>query len=83
MVILTNYYLVRSVVELSQGSYVMTLVAITVVMATALTVFAIALDKYVIKSDDVLSKLNVKGTEADLVNGNILNNIVAQFQRLV
>ncbi len=68
---------------MSQASYVVMLVAITVVMATALTAFAITFDKYVIKSDDALSKLNLKSATSDLTNGNVLDNIIAQFHRLV
>ncbi len=68
---------------MNQSSYVVMLIAITVVMATALTAFAIAFDKYVIKSDDALSKLNLKSATSDLANGNVLANIITQFQRLV
>ncbi len=68
---------------MSQASYVVMLVAITVVMAAALTAFAITFDKYVIKSDDALSKLNLKSATSDLTNGNALDNIIAQLHRLV
>jgi len=68
---------------LGQGSYVMLLIAMTVVMAAALVAFAIAFDRYVMKSDDVFSNLNLQNATSDLAHGNVLDAIIEQFQRLV
>ena len=68
---------------MGQGSYVMLLIAMTVVMAAALVAFAIAFDRYVIKSNDVFSNLNPQNATSDLADGSVFNTIIAQFQRLV
>jgi len=68
---------------LGQGSYVMLLIAMTIVMAAALVAFAIAFDRYVMKSDDVFSNLNLQNATSDLAHGNVLDAIIEQFQRLV
>ena len=61
----------------------MLLIAMTVVMAAALVAFAIAFDRYVMKSDDVFSNLNLQNATSDLAHGNVLDAIIEQFQRLV
>jgi len=61
----------------------MLLIAMTVVMAAALVAFAIAFDRYVMKSDDVFSNLNLQNATLDLAHGNVLDAIIEQFQRLV
>ena len=66
-----------------QGSYVILLIVMTVVMAAALTAFAIVFDRYVIKSNDAFSNLNLQNATSDLVDGNVFGTIIAQFQRLV
>lgn len=73
----------RGVVRLGQVSYVMLLIAMTVVMAAALVAFAIAFDIYVIKSEGAFSNLNLQNTASDLADGNIFGTIISQFQRLV
>lgn len=66
-----------------QGSYVVLLITMTVVMAAALTAVAITFDKYVIKSDDAFSKLNMRDSMSDIAEGNLLDNLITQFERLV
>ena len=68
---------------MGQGSYVMLLIAMTIVMAAALVAFAIAFDRYVMKSDDAFSNLNLQNATSDLAHGNVLDAIIEQFQRLV
>jgi len=61
----------------------MLLFAMTVIMAVALVAFAITFDRYVIKSDDPLSNLNLQDATSDIVDGNVLDTIISQLQRLV
>jgi len=68
---------------LGQGYYVMLLIVMTVVMAAALTAFAMVFDMYVIKSGDAFSNLNLQGTISDLADGKVFDTITAEFQRLV
>ena len=68
---------------MGQGSYVMLLITLTVVMAAALVAFAIAFDRYVIKTDDPLSNLNPQNMISDLADGNVLDTVIVQFQQLV
>lgn len=50
---------------MAQGSYVLLLIVLTVVMAASLVVFAIAFDTYV-GSDDVFANLNLQATTSDI-----------------
>ena len=65
-----------------QGSYVLLLIALTVVMATTLIVFAIAFDTYVTGSDDVLARMKQQGTTSD-IEGDALHILIEQVQRLI
>ena len=51
---------------MGQGSYVLLLIVLTVVMAATLVVFAIAFDTYV-ASDDVFANLKLQGITSDII----------------
>jgi hypothetical protein len=65
-----------------QGSYVILLIAMTVMMAVMLSAAAIAFDKYVIKSESEV-KVDLEGVTSDIMDGNVLNSMIEQFQQLV
>ncbi len=54
---------------MGQGSYVLLLIVLTVVMAATLVVFAIAFDTYV-GSDDVFANLKLQGKTSAMLNEN-------------
>lgn len=69
-------------VDMRQGSYVILLIAMTVMMAVMLSAAAIAFDKYVIKSESEV-KVDLEGVTSDIMDGNVLNSMIEQFQQLV
>ncbi|GEM_PF-6550225 len=52
---------------MGQGSYVLLLIVLTVVMAATLVVFALAFDTYV-GSDDVFANLKLQDITSDIVD---------------
>lgn len=68
---------------MGQGSYVVLLIAMAVVMAGALVAFAITFDTYVMRSDNVFPNLNLQEATSNLADGNVFDSVIAELQRLV
>jgi hypothetical protein len=66
---------------MGQGSYVLLLIVLTVVMAATLVAFAIAFDTYV-ESDDVFANLKLQGITSDIIDAK-MPTLVTQLERSI
>jgi len=67
---------------MGQGSYVLLLIVLTVVMAATLVGFAIVFDTYV-GSEDVLPNFRLQSTASDIAEGKVLHILITQLERLI
>jgi len=81
-ILLLAVYKTQSEVGMKQASYVALLIVMAVMMAAALTAFAIAFDSYVFKSENAFSRLDLEEAVSSFTNKDTLNTIMAQFQQL-
>ena len=65
---------------MGQGSYVLLLIVLTVVMAATLVGFAIVFDTYV-GSGDAFANLRLQSTASDIVEGKVLGILITQLER--
>lgn len=61
---------------MGQGSYVLLLIVLTVVMAATLVALAIAFDTYV-GSEDVFASLRLQSVISDVAEGNVLYVLIS------